>query len=405
MKKIIVFFLTLILAVIPINVSAEGGVTVSMEYPTPDYNKPFSDDITVAAIGEAIDLSAKSAILLEPRSGAVLYEMNADERLAPASITKIMALLLIMEAIDEGKLSLDTVITASDHACSMGGSQIWLEPGEQMTVDELLRATVIASANDATVALGEAVAGSEEGFVALMNERAAELGMNETTFLNCTGLDVEGHLTSAHDIALMSAALIEHELIKNYSTVWMDTLRDGKSELVNTNRLVRFYSGAYGLKTGTTSKAGSCLSAAAERDGLNLIAVVMGSPTSNDRFNAARKLLDFGFANFSFHNISADISSLAPITVKKGTLPYVTPMAEGGLPVLLKKGGISKVTQEIEISEELTAPVKKGEIIGYVHIKYEDEEIGTVAITASEDCEKKSVSYCLKLLLGKLFSL
>lgn len=405
MKKIIVLFLTLILVVMPISVSAEEGVTVSMEYPTPDYNKPFTDDITVAAIGEAIDLSAKSAILLEPRSGAVLYEMNADEKLAPASITKIMALLLVMEAIDEGKLTLDTVITASDHACSMGGSQIWLEPGEQMTVDELLRAAVIASANDATVALGEAVAGSEEGFVALMNERAAELGMNETTFVNCTGLDAEGHLTSAHDIALMSAALIEHELIKNYSTVWMDTLRDGKSELVNTNRLVRFYSGAYGLKTGTTSKAGSCLSAAAERDGMNLIAVVMGSPTSNDRFNAARKLLDFGFANFSFHDISADISSLAPVGVKKGTLPYVTPVADGSLPVLLKKGGISKVTQEIEISEGLTAPVKKGDIIGYVHIKYEDEEIGTVAITAAETSEKKTVSYCLKLLLGKLFSL
>ena len=405
MKKIIVFFLTVILAAMPLSARAEEGVTVSMEYPTPDYNKPFSDDITVAAIGEAIDLSAKSAILIEPRSGAVLYEMNADERLAPASITKIMALLLIMEAIDEGKLSLDTVITASDHACSMGGSQIWLEPGEQMTVEELLRATVIASANDATVALGEAVAGSEEGFVALMNERASELHMNETNFVNCTGLDAEGHLTSAHDIALMSAALIEHELIKNYSTVWMDTLRDGKSELVNTNRLVRFYSGAYGLKTGTTSKAGSCLSAAAERDGLNLIAVVMGSPTSNDRFNAARKLLDFGFANFSFHNISADVSSLSPIAVKKGTAPYVTPVAEGSLPVLLKKGGISKVTQEIEISEELTAPVKKGEIIGYVHIKYEDEEIGTVAITAAEASEKKTVSYCLKLLFRKLFSL
>ncbi len=404
MKKIIVFLLTLVLAALPLSAGAEG-VTVSMEYPTPDYNKPFSDDITVAAIGEAIELNAKSAILLEPRSGAVLYEMNADEKLAPASITKIMSLLLIMEAIDEGRLSLDTVITASDHACSMGGSQIWLEPNEQMTVDELLKAVVIASANDATVALGEAVAGSEEGFVALMNERAKSLGMNETNFVNCTGLDADGHLTSAHDIALMSAALIEHELIKNYSTVWMDTLRDGKSELVNTNRLVRFYSGAYGLKTGTTSKAGSCLSAAAERDGLNLIAVVMGSPTSDDRFNAARKLLDYGFANFSFHSITADISSLSPVAVKKGTLPFVTPLAEGSLPVLLKKGGISKVTQEIEISEELSAPVKKGDIIGYVHIRYEDEEIGTVAITAAETSEKKTVWHCLGLLLGKLFSL
>ncbi len=405
MKKIIAFLLTLALLTVPLRAIAEESVTVSMEYPSPDYNKPFSDDITVAAIGESIELNAKSAILLEPRSGAVLYEMNADEKLPPASITKIMSLLLIFEAMEEGKFSLDTVITASEHACSMGGSQIWLEPNEQMTVDDLLKAVVIASANDATVALGEAVAGSEEGFVALMNERAKSLGMNETNFVNCTGLDAEGHLTSAHDIALMSAALIEHETIKNYSTVWMDTLRDGKSELVNTNRLVRFYSGAYGLKTGTTSGAGSCLSAAAERDGLNLIAVVMGSPTSNDRFNAARKLLDYGFANFSFHNISADISSLSPIPVKKGTLPYITPCVEGSLPVLLKKGGISKVTEEIEIAEELTAPIKKGDIIGYVHIKYEDEEMGTLAITAAEESQKKTVFYCLSLLYRKLFSL
>ena len=405
MKKLIVCILLLLVAATPLTVFAEEGKTVSMEYMAPDYDKPFTDILPVAAVGEAVEINAKSSILIEPRSGAVLYESNADERLAPASITKIMSLVLIMEAIDTGTLALDTVITASEHACSMGGSQIWLEPNEQMTVDELLKAVVIASANDATVALGEAIAGSEEGFVVMMNEKAKSLGMNETEFKNATGLDAEGHLTSAHDVAIMSAELVKHELIKNYSPVWMDSLRDGKSVLVNTNRLIRFYNGAFGLKTGTTSKAGSCLSAAAERDGLCLIAVVMGSPTSNDRFNGARKLLDYGFANFSFENIAADISEVGAVPVKKGTLRSITPVADGTLPVLLKKGGKSQITQEIELSDSLTAPIKSGDIIGYVHIKYEDTEIGAIPITAAETSEKMTVWYALGKLYRKLFSL
>ena len=405
MKKLIAVVIAILFAAFPISVSASEEKTVSMEYSAPDYDKPFSDTLPVAAIGEAMEINAKSAILIEPRSGAVLYESNADEKLAPASITKIMSLVLIMEAIDSGALALDTVITASEHACSMGGSQIWLEPNEQMTVDELLRAVVIASANDATVALGEAVAGSEEGFVALMNEKAKSLGMNETEFKNATGLDAEGHLTSAHDVAIMSAELLKHELIKKYSTVWMDSLRDGKSELVNTNRMVRFYSGAFGLKTGTTSKAGSCLSAAAERDGLCLVAVVMGSPTSNDRFNGARKLLDFGFANFSFENISADISELGPISVKKGTLKNISISAEGKIPVLIKKGGKSAIAEEIELADSVTAPIKAGDIVGYVHIKYEGQEIGAIPITAAETSEKLTVWYSLQKLYKKLFSL
>ena len=405
MKKLIATALIIIMTAIPFTASAEVSKTVSMEYAAPDYDKPFSDTLPVASIGEAMEINAKSAILIEPRSGAVLYESNADERLAPASITKVMSLLLIMEAIDSGAIALDTVITASEHACSMGGSQIWLEPNEQMTVDELLRAVVIASANDATVALGEAIAGSEEGFVVQMNEKAKSLGMNETEFKNATGLDADGHLTSAHDVAIMSAELVKHELIKKYTTVWMDSLRDGKSELVNTNRLVRFYSGAFGLKTGTTSKAGSCLSAAAERDGLCLIAVVMGSPTSNDRFNGARKLLDFGFANFSFENITADISQIGPMTVKKGTLKSVAIEAEETVPVLMKKGSKSGITQEIELSESVTAPIKIGDIMGYVHIKYEGQEIGAIPITAAETSEKLTVWYALMKLCKKLFSL
>ncbi|MGN1320098.1 MAG: D-alanyl-D-alanine carboxypeptidase family protein, partial [Acutalibacteraceae bacterium] len=277
-----------------------GAATVSSECDISDIEIPIDATVTDAAIGTQLDIKAKSAILMEVNTGEILYEMNADEQMPPASITKIMSLLLVMEAVDRGELSLEDVITASEHACSMGGSQIWLEPGESMTVDDLLKAAVIASANDATVALGEQIAGSEEGFVSMMNERASQLGMTNTKFINATGLDADGHISTAHDVAIMSAELIKHDLIKNYSTVWMDTLRDGESELVNTNKLVRFYEGTTGLKTGTTSGAGYCLSATAERNGLSLVAVIMAGETSADRFNGAKKLLDYGFANYAY---------------------------------------------------------------------------------------------------------
>ncbi|MBR6741803.1 MAG: D-alanyl-D-alanine carboxypeptidase, partial [Clostridia bacterium] len=272
--------------------------TVSSECDISDINVPFKSTSTKAEIGTKLDIKAKSAILLEPYTGKILYEQNSDEKLAPASITKIMPLLLVMEALKRGDISLETAVYASEHACSMGGSQIWLEPGEGMTVDELLKATVIASANDACVVLGELLAGSEEGFVALMNKRAKELGMNNTNFVNCTGLDADEHYTTAHDVAIMSAELIKHPLIKKYSTVWMDSLRNGESELVNTNKLVRFYKGTTGLKTGTTSKAGYCLSATAMRDGMELVAVVLSGESSDLRFSGAKKLLDYGFANY-----------------------------------------------------------------------------------------------------------
>ncbi len=237
MKKLIAFMLSVCM-LFSVTVSAKESVTVSSECDISDIDVPLDSTPVNAAIGQTLDIKAKSVVLMEPNTGKVLYESNSDEKLPPASITKIMSLLLVMEAIDRGDISLETVVTASEHACSMGGSQIWLEPGETMTVNDLLKAAVIASANDACVALGETVAGSEEGFVALMNERANELGMTNTHFVNCTGLDAEEHLTTAYDVALMSSALIKHDLIKDYSTVWMDTLRDGKSELVNTNKLV-----------------------------------------------------------------------------------------------------------------------------------------------------------------------
>ena len=272
-----------------------------------------------ADVDPNLTISAKSAILIERFTGTVIFEHDADKQMPPASITKIMTLLLVFEAMDEGKFTMETEISASEHACSMGGSQIWLEPGEVFTVNELLKAAAISSANDACVALGEAVSGSEEAFVELMNARAAELGMKNTVFKNCTGLDAEGHLSTARDIAVMSAELLSHPEIKNYSTVWMDSLRGGETELTNTNRLVRFYKGCTGLKTGSTDEAGCCLSASAERDGMELVSVTLGSPNTDERFAAGRKLLDYGFANFALVRMTPPEEYLAPIAVSHGT--------------------------------------------------------------------------------------
>lgn len=386
-------------------VSAESGsVTVSSECDISDIDVPLDNTPVNAAIGQTLDIKAKSVILMEPKTGEVLYESNSDEQLAPASITKIMSLLLVMEAIDRGDISLETIITASDHACSMGGSQIWLKPGETMTVDELLKAAVIASANDACVALGETVAGSEEGFVALMNSRAKELGMTKTNFINCTGLDAEGHVTSAYDVAVMSSALIKHELIKDYSTVWMDTLRDGKSELVNTNKLVRFYKGTTGLKTGTTSTAKCCLAATAERDGLSLVAVVMGADNSNDRFNGAKKLLDYGFANFSFSEIGADLKPDFTAEVLKGTEKTLPLKADKTLNILMPKSNKGKIERKTELKEGITAPVKKGDTIGTVSVYMGEQKLGEIPITAAKDIKKLTFGYTLGCLLHGLFT-
>ncbi len=310
-----------------------------------------------------------------------------------------------MEAIDRGDLSLETVVTASEHAASMGGSQIWLEPGETMTVNDLLKASVIASANDACTALAEAVAGSEEGFVALMNERAAELGMTNTHFMNCTGLDADGHLTSAYDVAVMSSALIKHKLIKDYTTVWMDSLRDGKSELVNTNKLVRFYEGTTGLKTGTTSTAKYCVSATAERNGLELVAVVMAGETTKERFNGAKKLLDYGFANYNYSVISADLGETKELDIIKGTQKKIAISAEKQLSVLLPKAAKGNITQEISFNENITAPIKKGAAVGTVTVKLGEETLGEIPITAAEDVERLSLGFSLRQILKGLFQL
>ncbi len=385
---------------------AEKGteITVSSECDISDINVPLSTETAATNIGQTIEIKAKSAILMEPQTGEILYESNSDEQLPPASITKIMSLLLVMEALDRKDFTLETQVSASEHACSMGGSQIWLEPGECMTVHELLKATVIASANDACVALGELIAGSEEAFVALMNQRASELGMDNTNFVNCTGLDAKGHLTTAHDVAIMSCELIRHELIKEYSTVWMDSLRDGKSELVNTNKLVRFYKGTTGLKTGTTSTAKYCLSASAEREGLSLVAVVLAGETSADRFEGAKKLLDYGFANYSFSKVESELKETEK-EVEGGVVPTVKVKAESTVDMLLPKSAKKEIKRVTKWNENISAPIEKGEVLGYVNVFSGEEQIGSIPITAQSEVKKMTFAVSLVRIIKGLFKL
>lgn len=400
MKFFISLMLCISLIILPVS-----AATLSSEYIDDDLFTPLPvSSAPTEKIGQVLELKAKSVILLEPKTMQILYESNSDEKLAPASITKIMSLLLVVEAIEADQLKLSDIITASEYACSMGGSQIWLEPGEQMSVDDLLKAAFIASANDTTVALAEAVAGSEEAFVVLMNEKAAELGMTNTTFKNTTGLDCEGHLTTAHDVAVMSAELIKHEMVKNYSTVWMDTLRDGKSELVNTNKLVRFYEGCTGLKTGTTSTAGYCLSATAERDGMSLVAVVMRGDSSADRFEAARKLLNYGFANYNFQHIEYDMSAPLTVAVKGGTVPSLELYADGGIDVLLKKTDRAGITQNLVLPEYISAPIKAGDTVGTVSVNSGNNQIGIINLKAVGDVPRLSFGFTLKKLLAAIFT-
>ncbi len=410
-KKIFSLSLVFILALLPCGVLAdelpieEGDNNIVTEFYSGDLTDPITFDATetVAGVGTALEIPAKSYILMEVNTGTILYESESHIALPPASITKVMALLLVVEAIEAGQLTVDTMLTASPHACSMGGSQIWLEPNEQMSVHDLLKAAVIGSANDATVVLGEALAGSEEGFVAMMNERAAQLGLTDTNFVNCTGLDADGHLTSAHDIAVMSKELIKHDMIKEYSTVWMDSLRNGESELVNTNKLVRYYEGCTGLKTGTTSGAGCCLSATAERQGLELVAVVMGCSTSNDRFNSARKLLDYGFANYTFITVTADRDKLQNIPVTGGVKDEVTPQCLDSKSFLVEKSKSKTLIVETELAETLKAPITQGQQVGVARVFIDGNEIGTVKITAKESIKKMTFAQSFRILLKNLF--
>ncbi len=356
-----------------------------------------------AVTGGPGELKAGSALLMEKETGKVLYEENAHVQLEPASVTKVMTMLLVMEAVDSGTLSLDQPVRVSAHAVSMGGSQIWLKEDEEMTARDMLKAVAVVSANDCAVALAEAVAGSEEAFVARMNQRAGELGMEDTHFLNATGLPAAGHVTSAYDIALMSRELIlRHPQIREYTTIWMDSLRDGAFQLSNTNKLIRFYDGATGLKTGYTSSAHYCLSATAEREGMELIAVVMDSPTSQDRFEAAKALLSFGFANYAL--VSAYPSqAIPPVAVELGVYDAVQPILPQVPRVLVEKSQAAQVETTLSLPPSVSAPVAQGQTLGQLEVTVAGQRVGQVPLVADRAVDRLTVGGILQELLRHLF--
>lgn len=346
---------------------------------------------------EAEIVTAPSAILIEASGGQVLYELDADKKMPIASVTKTMTMLLITEAIDSGKIKLSDMVTTSEHAASMGGSQVFLEVGEKMSVDEMLKAIAVASGNDAAVAMAEFISGTETAFVEQMNKRAAELGAKNTHFINCNGLDeTDEHYSSARDIAIIGAELLKHKKIEKYLTIWMDTIRDGKFGLSNTNKLIRFYDGANGIKTGSTDKAKYCLAAAAKRDNMQLIAVVLGAPTTADRFSSARKLLDYGFANYSLADNSSYKAKIPKISVKGGMKDSVKAKIDGKLSAVVKKGNKEKITVKVKTRDSVSAPVKKGDKVGTAVFYAGEDELLRRDVVSVESAEKVS---CGKMFL------
>ena len=348
---------------------------------------PFA--FTSSAAEYTQDIECKSAVLMDAATGKILYEKNADEALAPASVTKIMTLLLIMEALDAGKIGLSDPVTASERAAEMGGSQIFMKVGESLSVEDLIKSIVIASANDATVAMAEHIAGSESEFVAMMNTRAAELGMKNTSFENTNGLDdtAEHHLTSASDIALMSKELLSHEKILDYTSIWMDSIRNGEFVLTNTNRLIRFYPGATGLKTGSTAKAGFCISATAMRNGMHLIAVVMGAPSRDTRNEIAKSLLDFGFANYALYRY--DGGEVATVPVTGGTVSQIG-VSSAPFAAIVPKGTQDKIEVKLSLPERISAPIPEGAVLGSIEFIQGENVIGSGNLTAKTAAEEIS---------------
>lgn len=377
MKKVICFFICVCFMMQSVVVFAEGNTDLG--------------------------LNAKSAILMEEATGNILYESNPDERLPIASVTKVMTMLLIMEAVDSGKISLDDMVTVSENAMSYGGSTMFLETGEQLTVNDMLKGIAVASANDGCVAMAEHLAGSESAFVDMMNEKAKELGMENTHFMNTNGLDEEDHYSSARDVAIMSRELMKHETIFNYTSIWMDTLRGGKFQLANTNKLIRFYDGANGLKTGSTSKALCCLSAAAKRNDMQLIAVVLGAPTSAERFASAKSLLDYGFANYAVNTQITAGDEVQKIAVEKGVDKEVGVVAGDSCSTLVKKGQEDNITKEIKIDETITAPIEAGQKIGTMTISRDGEVIADIDLNASSAVEKKGIGLIIKDFFATIF--
>ncbi len=367
-------------------VYAEGPSLEDTMESEPEEELPagFFEDASIPTDAEGLDVPAPSAILMEKETGTVLFEKNADERLRPASVTKVMTILLIAEAVDSGALSLDETVTCSAYAAGMGGSQVFLEEGEQMPLSEMLKCIVVSSANDAAVAVAEHMAGSEQAFAARMNERAQELGMVNTHFTNCTGLmDDPEHLTTARDIAIMSRELIRHDWIKQYTTIWMDTIRDGQFGLSNTNKMVRFYEGATGLKTGYTSSAGHCLSATAMRDGVEYIAVVLHCASSAERFESAKTLLSYAFGAYTLTE-PKPTEVLPPIPVKLGRAAYVQPVAAQASKLVVKKADAASLEVAVELTDALQAPVEEGQEVGLMTVSLGGKVLAEVPVVASE---------------------
>ncbi len=377
MKKLISFILALVMLILPARAMEEFDEN---EWAAVETLKTVED----------IPLKVPSAILMEKETGEILYELNSHERLAPASVTKVMTMLLVVEAIEGGKLTLEDTVTATAEATSKGGSQIFLKEGEQMTVDTLLKCVAVASANDAAVALAEHIAGSEEAFVAMMNDRAAELGMTDTVFSNCTGLPTQGeHLTTAYDIAVMSRELIRHDMIKDYTKIWLDSIRGGEFGLSNTNKLVRFYQGATGLKTGFTQEAGYCVAATAEREGVEFIAVVMHGESSDARFESAKILLNHAFANYTLVSALPD-EALPPVAVELGEAGFVQPVTTQSPKLLLAKSEAAGITKSVELIGSVKAPV------------YQGQELGRLVITSADGTELASVPLAADCAVAKL---
>lgn len=363
-----------------------------------------SSSATVTDNPLALDCGA--ACLIEQNSGLIIYDYNMHEKLRPASVTKIMSLLLIMEALDSGKIQLTDKIPCTEDAAKMGGSQIWLDVRETLTVEEMLKAICVVSANDCVVAMADYLEGSQDAFVKKMNQKAQELGMNDTTFKNCHGIDEDGHLTSAYDIAIMSRELLMiHPSITKYTTIWMDSLRDGKSSLVNTNKLVRNYNGCTGLKTGSTSIALYNLSASATRNNLSLIAVVLKAPTPAIRFSNAQKLLDYGFSNYTVTSFGKKGDVIKSVEIKKGTSSSIDAILENDAEVLMSNGSNKDITQEIKLDDTFTAPILEGQKLGEVEFSINGNVVSTVNLVANKSSDKLSFGSIIKFVMNKWFNM
>ena len=353
----------------------------------------------------ADSITAPSAVLMETSTGKILFEKNLHDQRPCASVTKVMTLLIVFEAIDSGKLSLDDTITASEHASSMGGSDIWLEPGETMSADDMIKATVVASANDAAVALAEHISGSEDAFIEQMNKRAKELKMNDTVFKNCNGLDEDGHVTSAYDVAIMSRELMKHEKIFDYTSIWLDNLRDGKTQIVNTNKLLKTYNGITGLKTGTTNDAGCCMSASAKRGDVSLVAVVLGCKTGKERFSDAAALLDYGFANISVKELKLPDDMPLELKVDGGMEKTVKLNCDSSSKVVVDKSNNVEIKTSIDLPESVKAPIKENQKLGTLTYSIDGKSVKTCDITAADSVEEVSFGSVFGVLFNSLISL